>query len=152
MRLVALTVLIVAATIAVPAWAQQGPTDVAGHWAEDRIRLLLQRNIADLFSDQTFRPEDPITRGEFTQWLVLAAGLPLRPTGAAALADVPASHPFFLYIDAAVAYGLVPRTPAFAPSVPMRRADAVVMTLTALGYAFETAGLAARPLPYDDTN
>ncbi len=152
MRLVALAVLIVAAATTVPSWAQQGPTDVAGHWAEDRIRLLLQRNIADLFSDQTFRPEDLITRGEFAKWLVLAAGLPLRPTGAAAFADVPASHPLFLYIDAAVAYGLVPRTPAFAPSVPMRRADAVVMTLTGLGYAFETVGLAARPLPYDDTN
>lgn len=151
MRPVALTLLIVAATTTVPAWAQQGPADVAGHWAEDRIQLLLQRNVADLFPDHTFRPEDPITRAEFVKWLVLAAGLPLRATGAAAFADVPASHPFFLYIDAAAAYGLVPRTPAFSPSVPMRRADAVVMTLTALGYALETAGLATRPLPYDDT-
>ncbi len=152
MRLVAFAILIVAATTGLPAWAQQGPSDIAGHWAEDRIQLLLQRNVADLFPDQTFRPEDPITRGEFVKWLVLAAGLPLRHTGAAAFADVPASHPFFLYIDAAAAYGLIPRTPAFAPSTPMRRADAVVMTLTALGYAFETAGLATRPLPYDDTN
>jgi len=151
MRLIAAAVLVVTASVGVPAWAKPDPTDIAGHWAEDRIRILLQRNIADLFPDQSFRPEDPITRAQFIKWLVLAAGLPLRTAGAGAFADVPASHPFFPYIDAAVAYGLAPRAPTFSPSLPMRRADAIVLVVTALGDVRETAALAAQPSPYDDT-
>ncbi len=150
-RLVSLILLAVAATAGLSASAQQGPSDVSGHWAEDRIQLLVRRNIADLFPDQTFRPDDPITRADFVKWLVLASGLPVRPSRGATFADVPASHPAAPYLDTAVAYGLLPRAPTFAPSSSMPRGDAVVLTVTALGYAFEITGLAARPLPYDDT-
>jgi hypothetical protein len=134
-----------------PAWAQQGPSDISGHWAEERIQLLVRRNIADLNADQTFRPADPITRADFVKWLVLASGLPVNPPRGALFADVPASHPVAPYLDAAVAFGVLPRASAFSPAAFMLRGDAVVLTVTALGYTFEIGGLAAFPLPYDDT-
>jgi hypothetical protein len=150
LRLASLIVCAVATTAGLPAWAQQGPTDIGGHWAEDRIELLVRRNITDLFPDQTFRPDEAMTRADFIKWLVLASGLPVRPSRGATFADVPASHPAAPYVETAVAYGVLPRTPTFAPSESMLRGDAVLLTVTALGYAFEIAGLTARPLPYDD--
>lgn len=134
-----------------PAWAQQGPSDIGGHWAEERIQLLVRRNIADLNADQTFRPADPITRADFVKWLVLASGLPVNPPRGVLFADVPASHPVAPYLDTAVAFGVLPRASAFNPAAFMLRGDAVVLTVTALGYTFEIGGLAAYPLPYDDT-
>jgi len=152
MRVVVIVILIAAAIAGPPAWAQsQGPVDVTGHWAEDRIRLLVRRNIADVFPDQTFHPDDQITRGEFIKWLVLSSGLPLHPGRAATFDDVPPSHPLFPFIDAGAAFGLLPRTAAFLPAEPMARADAVVLTVKALGYTFEASGLLAWPQPYDDT-
>ncbi|OLC29848.1 MAG: hypothetical protein AUH31_05955 [Armatimonadetes bacterium 13_1_40CM_64_14] len=149
------TGLLCALTLAVaarnPAWAQQGPSDIGGHWAEERIQLLVRRNIADLNADQTFRPADPITRADFVKWLVLASGLPVNPPRGALFADVPASHPVAPYLDTAVAFGVLPRASAFAPAAFMLRGDAVVLTVSALGYTFEIGGLAAYPLPYDDT-
>lgn len=152
MRVVAIVVLIAAAAAGLPAWAQPpGPADIRGHWAEERIQFLLRRNIVDLFPDQTFHPDDQITRGEFIKWLVLSSGLPLRPGGGATFADVPPSHPVFPFVDAAAAFGLLPRATNLLPAEPMRRADAVVLTVKALGYATEASGLQSWPLPYDDT-
>jgi len=152
MRVVAIVVLIAAAVAGLPAWAQPpGPVDIRGHWAEDRIQFLFRRNIVDLFPDQTFHPDEQITRGEFIKWLVLSSGLPLRPGRDVTFGDVPPAHPLFPFIDAAAAFGLLPRTPNFLPSEPMRRADAVVLAVKALGYASEASGLQSWPLPYDDT-
>jgi len=152
MRVVAIVVLIAAAAAELPAWAQPpGPVDIRGHWAEDRIQFLFRRNIVDLFPDQTFHPDEQITRGEFIKWLVLSSGLPLRPGRDVTFGDVPPAHPLFPFIDAAAAFGLLPRTPNFLPSEPMRRADAVVLAVKALGYASEASGLQSWPLPYDDT-
>lgn len=144
-------VFALAASARGPAWAQQGPSDISGHWAEERIQLLLRRNIADLNADQTFRPADPMTRADFIKWLVLASGLPVNPPRGTLFADVPASHPVAPYLETAVAFGVLPRASAFNPSAFMLRGDAVVLTVTALGYTFEIGGLAAYPLPYDDT-
>src|SRR5436309_8320266 len=152
MRVVAIAVLIAAAAAGLPAWAQPpSPVDIRGHWAEDRIQFLIRRNIVDLFPDQTFHPDEQITRGEFVKWLVLSSGLPLRPGRDVTFADVPPAHPLFPFIDAAAAFGLLPRTPNFLPSDPMRRGDAVVLTVKALGYAPEASGLQSWPLPYNDT-
>jgi hypothetical protein len=151
MRVIAIVALIAAAATGPPAWAQQSPLDTTGHWAEDRIQLLVRRNIVDVSADQTFRPEEVITRGDFVKWLALASGLPVRAPGAATFADVPPSHPAFPFIEAAVAFGMLPHRPAFLPAAPVPRAEAVVLAITALGYGFEATGLAAWPQPYDDT-
>ncbi|MDQ7819049.1 MAG: phosphodiester glycosidase family protein [Armatimonadota bacterium] len=128
--------------------AQPPATDAAGHWAEDRIRLLVRRGIVDV-TGGLFSPDLAVTRAEFIAWLVRALGLPLRPSSSA-VTDVPASHPLAPYVEAAVVFGLVPRGQTFAPDAPVTRADAVAQVVSALGYAFEAVALADEPPLYDD--
>jgi hypothetical protein len=85
------------------------------------------------------------------KWLVLASGLPVGAAHGTSFADVPATHPVAPFLETAVAFGLLPRMPAFMPSTPMPRGEAVVLTVTALGDTFEIGGLGTYPLPYDDT-
>src|SRR2546425_2328408 len=91
------TGLLCALTLAVaarnPAWAQQGPSDIGGHWAEERIQLLVRRNIADLNADQTFRPADPITRADFVKWPLLPSAPPVNPPPRRPLWGEPAFPP-----------------------------------------------------------
>lgn len=39
--------------------------DIRGHWAKDEINTLIRRNIIYGYNDQTFKPENKITRAEF---------------------------------------------------------------------------------------
>lgn len=150
MRIVLFIVLFVALTT--PPFARaQTATDTGEHWANDRITVLLRRGIASLYPDQTFRPQEPLTRAEFVRWLVIAAGVSLSPVIAPSFADVPAYHPAAAHIEAAVAQGLLPRAPAFLPEAPVTRIDAVTMAVRAIGQAFEATVLAAQPLPFEDT-
>lgn len=146
-----LTFTLLVVVVAVPlARAQPVPSDVAGHWAESSIVALLRRNLIELFSDQTFRPNVEIGRGEFIKWIVTAAGLPRRPARTPSFADVPASHPLAPYIETAVAYRLISRAPAFLPALPIRRSDAIAVVVAVMGDTFDAAAMSDRPLPYDD--
>lgn len=44
--------------------------DITGHWAEDEIVDLVQRGVIRGYEDGTFRPDQPITRAEFTAILM----------------------------------------------------------------------------------
>ncbi|MGH2359120.1 MAG: phosphodiester glycosidase family protein [bacterium] len=132
-----ITTLLVLSLIPLVAWAQTAPSDVQGHWAEQRILSLLQRGIITVLPDTTFHPDEEVTRGEFIQWLVVARGFPPRPVRVPTFSDVPATHPFSAYIEAALAAGLIPRSASFMPAAPIRRSDAVVLTVQAMGYAVE---------------
>jgi hypothetical protein len=150
MRIAAALSIAVALMIVGVARAQPAPSDITGHWAEASIVSLLGRNIVDLFPDQTFRPSAEIARGDFIKWIVLAAGWPRTVGRAPTFADVPAGHPLAPYIETAVSYRLISRAPAFLPSLPVRRSDAITVAVTALGYTFEAGAMSARALPYED--
>ena len=47
-----------------PADANHGLTDIAGHWAEEAIAAAYQMGWVDGYEDGSFRPNDPITRAE----------------------------------------------------------------------------------------
>ncbi|MGB9920709.1 MAG: Ig-like domain-containing protein [Moorellales bacterium] len=55
--------------------------DLAGHWAENDILALVARGIVGGYPDRSFRPNQPVTRAEFTALLVRALGLRERPDG-----------------------------------------------------------------------
>lgn len=150
MRLVLVVFLIIAAAVVPLAYAQPVPADIAGYWAESSIIALLQRRVADVFPDQTFRPNAEIARGDFIKWLVIAAGLPRTTVRAPTFADVPATHPLAPYIETAVAYRLISRAPAFVPLLSLRRSDAIAVAVAALGDTFEAAAMSERSLPFDD--
>lgn len=39
--------------------------DIRGHWAKDEINAMVRRAVITGYPDKTFRPDQPITRGEF---------------------------------------------------------------------------------------
>lgn len=45
-------------------------SDISGHWAENNIKKLLIRGVIKGYPDQTFKPDNTITRAEFTSLLV----------------------------------------------------------------------------------
>src|SRR3990172_7637557 len=121
---------IILLTLALPVLAQtSGPTDTGGHWAEERIALLLRRGITQPFPDQTFRPEEPIGRAELLRWIVTATGITVRTPTLASFIDVPPYHPAAPFVETALAQGIIPRAPAFLPENPVTRIDAVLIAV-----------------------
>ncbi|RKN81977.1 S-layer homology domain-containing protein [Paenibacillus ginsengarvi] len=50
-------------------------TDIAGHWAESDIKRAAAKGIVSGYPDGAFKPNDPVTRGEFTVMLANALEL-----------------------------------------------------------------------------
>jgi hypothetical protein len=146
----ALLVIIIVTAACPPAARAQPAGDLSGHWAEDRIALLLQRGIVSVSGGQAFRPDDPVSRADFIRWIVGASGATLRPVLAAPFIDVPPYHPAAAQIETALSLGWLVRTPLLQPDAAQARGDAVTLAIQALGYAPETAPLAGTPLPFDD--
>ena len=60
-------------------------TDISGHWAEDNIRELVTLGAVSGYPDYTFKPDNEITRAEFTAIIVKA--FDLAPRGGKVFAD-----------------------------------------------------------------
>lgn len=148
MRVAILVALL--AALAAPVVAQPPPSDIAGHWAERAIAGLLTRGIAETYADRTFRPDEPISRGDFIRWMVIAVGLPRTSVRVATFVDVPITHPLSPFVEAAVRYRLIGRAATFLPGFAVRRSDAMTTAVIALGYGFESGSLRSRVLPYED--
>ena len=52
-----------------------GLGDIAGHPAEGMIRFAVRERLVDGFANGTFRPNDPLTRGQLADYLVAGAGI-----------------------------------------------------------------------------
>src|SRR5690625_4122319 len=61
-------------------------TDVAGNWAKDSIEALADRGIIGGYPDHTFRPDAPVTRGEFAS--LLATAFPIPAAGEVMFPDI----------------------------------------------------------------
>jgi hypothetical protein len=62
---------------------------------------------ADDTHNDEFRPNSPLTRGQAMRAIVRAMGFTLPPIGAATFDDVPASNPYYRYVEAAYALGII---------------------------------------------
>ena len=72
------------------------------------IRCLACRGIVSGFSDGTFRSNSPITRGQISKIVALAAGYTqLPPAGQKTFEDVEPSSPFYLYIEDLASRGIM---------------------------------------------
>jgi RHS repeat-associated protein/uncharacterized repeat protein (TIGR01451 family) len=100
---------------------------------------------------RTFRPSATATRGHLVKMMVLAFNLPVstggqNPTGATAgkqqFTDVPASHPFYSYIQAAYERGLVSgyADGTFKPEAPVTRGQLAKVAVLATGLKVGTVG------------
>jgi hypothetical protein len=110
------------------------PTDAVGHWAENFMIDLLQKEIIDGYEDHTIRPQLSVTRGEFMALLVRGIGKGDLQTAAKGYQDVE-SHWTSPWIGAAQAAGLLdakPQTPSFQPDIQITRMDMVEFIARAL--------------------
>src|SRR5205807_9347688 len=59
------------------------------------------------YADGTFRPYNNTTRGQVTKIVILGFGIPIDTSGGPHFSDVPANHPFYVYIETANHNGIV---------------------------------------------
>ncbi|MBW4518923.1 MAG: S-layer homology domain-containing protein [Scytolyngbya sp. HA4215-MV1] len=107
-------------------------TDIQGHWAQDFIEYLADRNIVRGFPDRTFRPDDLVNRSQFAAMLQKAfPSTPGNNLAAFDFTDVPPSHWAYDAIQTAYRHGFLTKYPgnAFKPNQAVSRLQ-VITTLT----------------------
>lgn len=73
--------------------------DIEGHWAKSAIETSIAKGYIDGYEDQTFRPDQSVTRAEFVKMAVTALKLPVSGT-------VTGGEWYIPYANAAVAGGI----------------------------------------------
>ncbi|WP_418790822.1 S-layer homology domain-containing protein [Phosphitispora sp. TUW77] len=124
---------------------QEPPSDImfrdvrGSYWAESSIRFLVEKGILQGYTDNSFKPENRITRAEFAVILCKALGIEPAEDGpgfrdAAAFSDT-AGHWAGAYITAVKEAGLIQgyNDNTFGPDMPISRAETAVV----LGKALE---------------
>ncbi len=108
------------------------PTDISNHWAQDYILNLVNNEVMELYSDGTFKPDKPITRGEFA--VALARQLNLLPDNNTHLNDLD-GYPGYNLINALVKEKIITGYPDgnFKPGRPITRAEMVSIIIKSLG-------------------
>ena len=115
-------------------------TDISGHWAKANIEYLVQMGAISGYPDNTFKPDNPITRAEFAVVLVKAFDLEAA-TGK--VFDDTASHWAKDYIATAAANGIVTgySETEFGPDDLITREQMAVMIVKAAKMSLLTGEL-----------
>jgi subtilisin family serine protease len=71
------------------------------------VQDLVRRGAAGGYRDGSFRPNDPVTRGQLAKMATLAAGFDLTTLSGPHFTDAPPTDPFYAYIETAFAQGLM---------------------------------------------
>lgn len=83
-------------------------TDVAPtDYFYESVRYLYCAGVISGYSDNTFRPYNDTTRGQLTKIVVLAEGWPTYSPATPAFTDVPADHPFYIFVETAYQRGVI---------------------------------------------
>lgn len=113
---------------------QQRYTDINNHWARTSIERLSGQNIISGYQDNTFRPENPISRAEFSALMKGAFQLQAQQSGAdSRFRDVNANYWAQPAIQAAVANNLMTGYPNnfFFPERNISLAEAAAVVVNA---------------------
>jgi hypothetical protein len=78
-----------------------------GSFYYDYIYYLACHGIVSGYSDTTFRPNNTATRAQLSKMVVLAQGWPILNPAQPHFSDVPASNPFYRYIETAYNHGVI---------------------------------------------
>lgn len=134
-------VLVVILLAVGPAAASSGFSDVEdGYWAGRYIDILRTHNVINGFPDGTFRPEDKVTRAQFTKMLMVALGFEEDSRILAGIpssfVDVPNNHWSKGYLEAARELGIVTgyEEGKFGPEREVTQVEAIVILVRALGW------------------
>lgn len=106
--------------------------DVTGHWAEHAIRMLAQKGWVQGYPDETFRPNEPMTRAEFVSIIIRALGL--EASGGITFSDT-AGHWAEAFVAAAYEHGIIKgySDTVFGPDDPITREQLAVILVRAFG-------------------
>ena len=94
------------------------------------------------YSDGTFRPGANTTRGQLAKIIVLAKGWSLARPASPHFSDVPATNPFYAYVETAFAHGIISGygDGSFRPNANVTRAQLSKIIVLAQGWATTTSG------------
>lgn len=135
-----------ASTVTV-AYLQSNFSDLPAAGAiRDALIFVADRGIMGGYSDDTFRPDQPMNRADAAQAAVVAAAWPTDTAKPRSFSDVPADSAAYSFIQSAVAHGALDADPAdgatFQPKTPISRYDMVKLVVIAHGWALENPGTA----------
>ncbi|MFS0726540.1 S-layer homology domain-containing protein [Paenibacillus sp. 1P07SE] len=144
-------------TMTVSIESDQKPTsfrDVQHHWAEQHILRAVEMGWIHGFPDGTFKPQDPVTRAEFTTMLARALQLAPRLDEGIGYADgdqIPAyaREAVSQATAAHIVQGFEDRT--FRPHQRITRSEITVMIMRAPGM-HELEGAGTTPVPFRDAH
>lgn len=115
--------------------------DISGHWAKENIEKAASQNIVDGYPDGTFRPQELVTRAEFTVMLIRALSMPQtaeKPLEFSDVSQIPAwAVPA---VGQAVSAGIVTgyEDHAFRAAKPVNRAEMAVMAMRTTDVSIDT--------------
>jgi hypothetical protein len=108
------------------------------------IRCLYCRGIINGYADNTFRPYNSVTRAQVAKMVANAAGI-FDPVTVQTFTDVPATHPFYIYIERLAARGYLngyndPAScpggvPCFRPETSVTRGQLAKIAANAAGFS-----------------
>jgi hypothetical protein len=109
-------------------------TDMNGHWADDQVQALVYRGVINGYPDDTFRPDQPITRAEFTAMLVGLLKTGMTAPAKSDFQDVSAGDWFYDAVESAFQAGWVKGFDdgTFKPDAILSREQAVSMVANVL--------------------
>ena len=120
------------------------------------IQCLYCRGIISGYSDNTFRWTNDVTRGQVSKIIANSAGLNAAVSGQT-FTDVPASNPFYVYIERLAATGAISGydtaancpsgVPCFRWELPVTRGQLAKIDANAAGYAETPSGQTFRDVP-----
>ncbi|MEN6327789.1 MAG: S-layer homology domain-containing protein [Syntrophomonas sp.] len=101
--------------------------DINGHWAEGYIDNFANLGFAAGYPDNTFRPENAITRAEFLALIVKIFSLEANPDAVEQrFIDVNSKHWAFNIVNSAYSFGIIPAKESdklFRPDQPITRGE-----------------------------
>lgn len=94
------------------------------YWAADEIQFIHEQGIVGGYKDNTFRPQENVSRGQTAKMLAKAFDLEVENPNDPELNDVDEHHSFYPYIAAVAEEGIMNGSKgAFYPNEPLTRAQ-----------------------------
>jgi hypothetical protein len=127
-------------------------SDIAGHWSMEWVIKAVEAGLVSGYDDGTFRPDNNITRAEYTKLVIEA--FDIRVNGAATMFEDVIGHWAEPYInEAANTYLIVGVGDGmFEPDAALTREDAITILLRILTYSNAEIAEASQSIDYFDAS
>lgn len=106
------------------------------YWAANAIADLASRSIIGGYPDGSFKPENPVTRAEFSKMILLTMGFAQETPLSATFVDESSNDWAYGYVEGAVKHGLVKGYPdgTFQPNGNITMAEILTVLVRAQGW------------------